>query len=149
MTEVDNIVTASKAEAADGTPEDSLGTQAEYVDGVFVLSAYNIMLVNPFLKHLINITQIQCLEYFKVYYDILYHLLLKNLYRILFIYFTKDMLESFDYIRQIRRDGNCFYRAVLVAEIELMLIDPEECKRADNEVFYTYLNVIQKIKELK
>lgn len=46
-------------------------------------------------------------------------------------YYTKakELLETYGDIRLIRRDGNCFYRAVLVAQIELMLKDPEECKR--------------------
>ncbi|KAE9414624.1 hypothetical protein Angca_007794 [Angiostrongylus cantonensis] len=46
-------------------------------------------------------------------------------------YYTKakDLLETYSDIRIIRRDGNCFYRAVLVAQIELMLKDPDECTR--------------------
>ncbi|XGW01724.1 hypothetical protein V3C99_014107 [Haemonchus contortus] len=46
-------------------------------------------------------------------------------------YYTKakDLLGTYSDIRLIRRDGNCFYRAVLVAQIELMLNDREECAR--------------------
>ncbi|KJH45576.1 hypothetical protein DICVIV_08380 [Dictyocaulus viviparus] len=48
-----------------------------------------------------------------------------------FEYYTKakDLLETYSDIRIIRRDGNCFYRAVLVAQIEIMLKDPDECIR--------------------
>lgn len=42
---------------------------------------------------------------------------------------AKDLLETYSDIRVIRRDGNCFYRAVLVAQIEIMLKDPDECTR--------------------
>ncbi|KAK6025453.1 hypothetical protein OSTOST_08647 [Ostertagia ostertagi] len=44
-------------------------------------------------------------------------------------YRIQDLLETYSDIRLIRRDGNCFYRAVLVAQIELMLNDREECAR--------------------
>ncbi|KIH65898.1 hypothetical protein ANCDUO_03777 [Ancylostoma duodenale] len=42
---------------------------------------------------------------------------------------AKDLLETYCDVRLIRRDGNCFYRAVLVAQVELMLNDPAECSR--------------------
>ncbi|KHJ82036.1 hypothetical protein OESDEN_18273, partial [Oesophagostomum dentatum] len=44
---------------------------------------------------------------------------------------AKDLLGTYGDVRLIRRDGNCFYRAVLVAQIELMLNDQEECSRCE------------------
>ncbi|CAJ0590270.1 unnamed protein product [Cylicocyclus nassatus] len=42
---------------------------------------------------------------------------------------AKDLLGTYSDVRIIRRDGNCFYRAVLVAQVELMLNDSAECTR--------------------
>ncbi|VDK81679.1 unnamed protein product [Cylicostephanus goldi] len=46
-----------------------------------------------------------------------------------FYHKAKDLLATYSDVRIIRRDGNCFYRAVLVAQVELMLSDPAECTR--------------------
>ncbi|CAI4223067.1 unnamed protein product [Auanema sp. JU1783] len=42
---------------------------------------------------------------------------------------AKELAETYCDIRQMRRDGNCFYRALLVAEIELMYKSKEELYR--------------------
>lgn len=40
-----------------------------------------------------------------------------------------ELSERYTHMRRIRGDGNCFYRAILVGELERCLKDPEELKR--------------------
>ncbi|GMR56773.1 hypothetical protein PMAYCL1PPCAC_26968, partial [Pristionchus mayeri] len=40
-----------------------------------------------------------------------------------------ELCQTYDTIRVIRKDGNCFYRAFLVAQVELILADPDEKAR--------------------
>lgn len=42
---------------------------------------------------------------------------------------AKDLCEAYESFRRIRGDGNCFYRAILFAQLETILSDPEERKR--------------------
>ncbi|CAJ0586271.1 unnamed protein product, partial [Mesorhabditis spiculigera] len=48
-----------------------------------------------------------------------------------FYFKASDLSDTYAWIRPMRRDGNCFYRAVLAAQVERIVRDPDELRRFD------------------
>uniref|UniRef100_A0A914VRS8 Ubiquitin thioesterase n=1 Tax=Plectus sambesii TaxID=2011161 RepID=A0A914VRS8_9BILA len=46
-----------------------------------------------------------------------------------YLHKAKDLAKTYSHIRRVRGDGNCFYRALLFAEIELIMHDERERER--------------------
>ncbi|CAJ0568370.1 unnamed protein product, partial [Mesorhabditis spiculigera] len=44
---------------------------------------------------------------------------------------ASDLSDTYAWIRPMRRDGNCFYRAALAAQVERIVRDPDELRRFD------------------
>jgi hypothetical protein len=52
------------------------------------------------------------------------------------------LASKYSHIRKIRGDGNCFYRAVLTAQLEQCVENREELERLVIEIFINFMAIL-------